>query len=426
MRRRLSIFLVVGMLMTASASAQHLYSLLECKQMALEHNAKMKIASNKTLMAKQEKKEAFTNFLPTISLNGGGMKANEGLMQMQMAPQNIELIDKGLFGSVNASLPLFAGGRIINGNKLAKIGEEVSVLQLNQTENEVLLTVEQYYWQIVVLTEKLHTIQKVEEMLDRIGKDVEVSVNAGLKNRNDLLQVNLRKNNTQSNKINLESALALSKDVLGQYIGIGSQSFSVSTTLQAVPVSPLHFKTNHSEALSMTTEYQLLNKNVEAAKLQKRMTLGEYLPSVALGGAYLYQDLMGPSQNSVVGFISVSVPISWKAPYSVKKQKYNLQNAQTQYTDGSERLLIRMQKTWTDFKDAYEQVLLAQESITQAMENLRLNEDYYKAGTTSMSELLDAQVLYQQSQDKYAEMMGNYEIKKLEYLQATGRYPTEK
>ena len=422
MKKRISIYFALSLFALTSVDAQQLYSLQKCKQMALEHNAQMKVASNKALMAKQDKKEAFTNYLPSVSLTGGAIKANEGLIQMAMAPgQVMELMNEGKFGGVTASLPLFAGGRIINGNKLAKVGEEVSALQLKQTENEVLLTVEQYYWQIVVLTEKLNTIHKVEELLDRIGKDVDVAVKAGLTNRNDLLQVNLRKNDIKSNKIHLESMLDLSKIVLAQYIGMGNQPISITTTLAGTPVPPVNFQTNHSEALHATSEYQLLGKGVEAAKLQKRLALGEHLPTVALGGSYLYHDFMGTSQNPLVGFVSVSIPISWKAPFSVKKQKYNYQNAQTDYTNGAEMLLIRMQKTWSDFEDAYKQALIAQESIEQAKENLRLNEDYYKAGTTGMSDLLDAQVLYQQSCDKYAEMRANYEIRKLEYLQATGR-----
>ena len=35
--------------------------------------------------------------------------------------------------------------------------------------------------------------------------------------------------------------------------------------------------------------------------------------------------------------------------------------------------------------------------------------------------MLDAQTLYQQSLDKYVEAFANYELKKREYLLATGR-----
>ena len=65
--------------------------------------------------------------------------------------------------------------------------------------------------------------------------------------------------------------------------------------------------------------------------------------------------------------------------------------------------------------------MIAANSIEQSTENLRLNEDYYNAGTSTMSDLLDAQTLFRQSRDRYAEAWSQYEIKKTEYLQATGR-----
>ena len=72
--------------------------------------------------------------------------------------------------------------------------------------------------------------------------------------------------------------------------------------------------------------------------------------------------------------------------------------------------------------DAYKQVGIALSSIEQATENLRIQTDYYGAGTCTMSEWLDAQTLFQQSRDKYVEAYAQYEVKKREYMQATGRW----
>ena len=80
-----------------------------------------------------------------------------------------------------------------------------------------------------------------------------------------------------------------------------------------------------------------------------------------------------------------------------------------------------MKHTWANLNDSYKQVKIALLSIEQAKENLRLNTDYYAAGTCTMSDLLDAQSLYQQSRDKYVETYAQYEVKKREYLQVTGR-----
>lgn len=105
----------------------------------------------------------------------------------------------------------------------------------------------------------------------------------------------------------------------------------------------------------------------------------------------------------------------------MKRQKLQLANAINEKQDKSELLMVKMRKAWNDMNDAYKQVDIAKESITQSEENLRLNTDYYQAGTATISDLLDAQTLYQQSRDKYVESFTNYEVKKREYLQATGR-----
>ena len=400
--------------------AQQLYTLEECRQMALEQNAKMKVAANKAQMAKQEKREAVTNFFPSISLTGGAMKADDGLIQMPMGEQTMKLLDEGMFGGAIVTMPIFAGGQIYHGNKLAKLGVELSELQLRQTQNEVTLTVDQYYWNIVVLNEKLKTLQHVSALLEKICSDAKAAVDAGIKNRNDLLQVELRKNETQSVVIDIQNNIAICKMLLAQYIGTDMNGFDVQTAVSNELSSPEQLYVNHNERLETTVEYQLLSKAVDASKLEKRLNAGQFLPMVALQGGYLYNDFMGPSQNSFVGMLNVSIPISWKAPFSVRKYKLRHQNAVTEFNNGSEQLMIRMQKAQIDLSNAYQQALIARNSIEQSEENLRLNEQYYKAGTSSMSDLLQAQQLYQQSRDKYAEAYSKYEISKTEYLQATG------
>ena len=132
---------------------------------------------------------------------------------------------------------------------------------------------------------------------------------------------------------------------------------------------------------------------------------------------------MDKSHPFAVGFVSVSVPLSgwWGGSHAIKKQKLQVMNAENRLADNSELLVIAMQKAWTDLQDAYKQILIAHKSIEQSTENLRLNEDYYHAGTTTMSDLLDAQTLFQQSRDKYVETYAQFQIKTVEYLQATGR-----
>jgi outer membrane protein TolC len=98
-----------------------------------------------------------------------------------------------------------------------------------------------------------------------------------------------------------------------------------------------------------------------------------------------------------------------------------LQRAEQQQVDNAELLKIRMQKAWNDAEEARQQLLLAERGIEQASENLRLNRNYYRAGTCRMSELLEAQLLYQQTLDKRTDAYADYRNRLLDYRQAAGQ-----
>ena len=53
--------------MAAPLAAQQVYTLDECIESALLNNARMKNAANDLASARHERKEAFTNYFPTIS-----------------------------------------------------------------------------------------------------------------------------------------------------------------------------------------------------------------------------------------------------------------------------------------------------------------------------------------------------------------------
>lgn len=425
-RNRFFFFILsIGVLSLATASAQRTFTLDECLEQALSNNVRMRNAENEIRMAEHDRKNAFTRYFPSVSASGGGFIANKGLMELNMGPDmSMSMMKDGVVGGVSATLPLFAGGQIVNGNKLAKVSEEVSRTRYRLSENEVRLTTENYYWQVVTLKEKLRTLEVVEARLDTLTRDVEAAVQAGVTTRNDLLQVQLRQNEIKSNRLNVENALALSRELLAQYMGMGLDSVDVAYAMEGrLPEEPAGLFLPPESALPRTGEYDLLRQNLEATRLQKKIAVGKNLPTVAIGGGYYYDDLLDVGMDFWVGFATVSVPLSgwWGGSHDIKKQKLQVKNAENQLNDQSEMLMIRMRQSWNDLNDAYKQVGIALTSIDQATENLRMQSDYYAAGTCTMSDLLDAQTLFQQSRDKYVEAYAQYEVKKREYLQATGR-----
>ena len=428
-------------------SAQRSYTLEQIKDSALHNNIAIRNAHHSIDAAKEQRKEAFTKYFPSISGTGLWFNANKGMAQTTINPSevipaelgaalaqsfpaealaalgnpiSISMMKNGTIGSLMAVQPVFAGGQIINGNKLARVGEDVSRLQLQLSENDVEKTAEQYFWQLASLQEKMKTVEAVDTLLADIHKDVDVAVRAGLAMRNDLLQVQLRQNDIESLRLKLQNGISIVRLLLSQYCGLRDTSFVISYRTDAQ--SLLLSRQDHNHALLGTAEYQLLGKQVEAADLQKKLAVGQNLPSVAVGAGYNYHNLLDNNHTFGMVFATVSVPISdwWGGSHAIKRRKIEHQQAQEQLADNAELLKIRMQNAWNGVEEAYQQLLLAQRSIEQAEENLRLNRDYYRAGTSKMSDLLEAQMLYQQSCDKHTDAFAEYQNKLLEYKQAIG------
>lgn len=421
-----TIILSAALLLAASsAQAQRLMTAEQAVSDALQNNVRMKNADNDLEAARQAKKQAFTKYFPTVSATGIGYMADKGLLEMSLAPgMEMSMMKNGIMGGVSAQLPLFTGGRILNANRLADVGVETSRQQRRMSHNEVVLTAETYFWQAVMLKEKLKTVEAVERQLDKFAKDADAAVAAGVTDRNDLLQVNLRKNETRSNRITLENALTTAKRLLAQYTGHDGDSIDVSADMSGgLPPSPLQLYAEPQTALANTAEYALLEQNVNANRLKYKMTVRQNLPSVAIGGGYMYDDLMDKSHQFWLGFATVSIPLSgwWGGSHEMKKQRLAVRNAENTLQDNSQLLVIGMENKWNDMNDAYRKIGIAMESIAQAEENLRLHDDYYRAGTATMSDLLEAQTLYQNSRSAYVEAYAEYQIKKREYLQATGQ-----
>ncbi|MDR0414477.1 MAG: TolC family protein [Prevotellaceae bacterium] len=435
-------------------------TLQQCKELALKNNAKVKNAELHVRQAEEQKKEAFASYFPNVSAVGVGFAANKPIVQMEMdmaaqmqpmveafapaivwailsgapidpaalaglqnqEPVKIEALKSGLIGGVTATQPVFAGLQIVNGNRLAKAGMEVSRLQKQMAGNEVLLNAERYFWLLVSMQEKMKTISHSEEMLDRILSDVKVAVDAGLTTRNDLTRVELERNRLAGNRSKVENGLRVLKLTLAQHIGVPADSFDIQHPQLDEVTLPIAAGGNDSVSVQNRPEYKLLEKSVDIAKMQVAMETGKNLPSVAIGAGYQYMNFdlhldNGMKNNFGMVFATVSVPITdwWGGSHAIKRKKLEQQAAENTQKENADLLLVQMQQIRNDLYEAYSQVQLSQKSISVAEENSRVSNDSYNAGVTTLSDLLEAQNLLQQARDQHIEAITQYYMKLAEW-----------
>lgn len=441
-------------------SNAQIITLDSCKQQALENNRKIKEAKLQVQSSDQQKKEAFTNYFPKVSATAVALRSADYLVSGEIPAMNLPVWDgqdpsllyaptqyayfpgmsiNGMdymnTAAIMVTQPIFTGGRIINGNKLAKLSEEASKYQQEMTTDQVLIRTEELFWTLQTLNEKEKTVCSYQIMLDTLYRDVNNYTKAGLAQKNDLLKVQLKQNELKTNLVKLQNGIELTKMALCQHIGLIFDSLLVFDTVSFNKLEQINIG-DPGQLVQNRTEYQLLNKAVEAQCLQKKMIIGENLPQVALvGTTFTFNTKVDVASSGISStkdinmhntlvLVNINIPISdwWGGSYKIKRQKIEMEKAQSSLEDNTELMTLQIQQAVNEVQETQYQISVSKQSVKQAEENLKISNDNYKAGTIGISDLLEAQAIYQQAVDGFTDANCQYMLKVSKYKLVTGEY----
>ena len=241
--------------------------------------------------------------------------------------------------------------------------------------------------------------------------------------RKDLLEVKYAKNDIMTKRMELENGISLSRLALAQYIGLDpSEPFDVDTAIGRDLKEPGYYLADHDIAVDHLPETKMLDKSIKAKKLEYRLKVGEYMPTIGIGASYQYHNLLNSNHSFGAVFAMVTVPISnwWEGSYEARKKLREVEMAENSVEQARELLKLRMQKIWDEVYAAYMKVSLSEESVEIAEENYRYSKESYDAGMLSMSELLDDYVRLVTSENGNTDAKIEYMLKCREYVDATG------
>lgn len=415
-------------------------SVQDCIDMALENNIELKNNQLEIDKARATKNEARAEYFPTVSAQAIAFDAlnpmiNFGIDDIDNAQlrqilytlyaeygvnmgldKEYSFVQDGVMLNAMVTEPIFAGGRIRNGNKLAKLGIEAAEYQSKVKEDEVCLQTETLYWQIVALQEKLTTLDQLDRLLYTLDKDLSGAIEAGLAMPTDQFKLKVKQNESQLNRKKVIDGITLLKMALAQYIGTDWQSISLADTL-GMETEPTVYYKQPNEAVSLRNESHLLDLSIEAEKLKKKMTLGEALPSLIVGGSASYNTILENSKPNALVFAMLQVPITDWHKTSIKLKKHNLDAEMAENTrrDLTEKMQLQTNQAWFNLEQSWLRITMAQTALNDAEANLKVTQDYYEAGLVALSDLLEAQTLLKKSRDDLTDSRVEYRILLVNY-----------
>ncbi len=425
-------------------SAQSL-TLDSCKTLALQNNAEVKNAALDVEAAREVKRQAFTKYFPQVSAMAGGYYALKPLIEFGIdgienasarqwlhdlyfeygsslgLPNSISLCENGLSVGGLLTQPVYMGGQIANGNRLATVGVEAAELQSRLAADNLLRQVEETYWMTVSLYEKRKTLQQALAFLDTLHRDVTAAADAGLVTKNDILKVSLKQDEMRSNILKVNNGILLSSMLLCQTIGIEySDNLTLTDTVFAESELMTPSDTSVSEAVGRRIESQLLGLQVSAAKLRKKMVVGESLPHLLVGGTVSYGNLIFDNYGSnALAFATLQFPLTgwWETSHKIRQQNLLIQKAENDREDLMQKMELETRRAWSEVEEAQSQMELAASSVRNAEANLQDARTNFSAGLIPVSELLEAQTLHMQARNRRTDALIDLHVKSYRYAQ---------
>lgn len=425
----------------------------QCKELAINSNNEIQNANLKMLAAKAQKGEALSEYFPKVFLSAFGYYAIDPILDigikdilgdnsytqriqdiLDKEAQNVGMnstykaFHRGAQASVSLYQPIFAGGRIVFGNQLADLGVKASQLQYDIRKRVSLEQVEDMYWQIVALEEKRKTLKELQLMLDTLHRDINSANSAGLAVDNDVRKIEVKRNELLTGLIKIDNGVKLLKMNLFNYIGYCYNPYNRNDSIPYIDDIylqyedvfcdiPQKFYVDEKIVAKNQEETELLQIQVDAKKLEKRMALGEALPQVLLGASYGYSYLTEKSKWNGLAFVTVKVPITdWgKVSKKMERIEYDIQMAENDRVYLSSQIELQIRQLWFNLNANWEVLQVANNNLSTTRVSLNSALDYYNSGLISVAELLKAQSDMQDAQENYTEAIVNYRKSLQEY-----------
>lgn len=314
-------------------------------------------------------------------------------------------------GAVTLRQPVFMGGKIVAANRIAKLAEELSETQYDQRYQQVIVDVDQAYWQIVSIANKKKLADAYADLLHKMENDVAISVREGVATESDALQIKVKANEADMLKTNSDNGLTLAKMLLCKQIGLdlGSDIVLADEELADIPVPNLsaakdldRIYADRPETRSLEIASRIYDGKVSVAR-------ADMLPKVALMAGYSVTNpnLKNGFQKDWGGFfnagVMVNIPIfhGFEALSKTRKAKAEATLYRTQLEDAKNLINLQVTQLRKQEGEAVEKLTMARNNLSSAEENLRTATVGFEEGVIEANTALAAQTAWLRAHSEY-------------------------
>lgn len=489
-----SVSVAILLITSGTIHAQQPLSLDECRQMAISSNSGIETANVKMEMADLDRKIARANWFPNISVKGAymfnekspalinkemsGNMQNAGTIAQDAAMSSVEQLinnviknpalaetvfnmiqnkvaDSNLAGIVNqigseidaamhpdlqnvvvgaVSLqqPIFMGGKIVAANKIATLAQELSKTQYEQEYQEILVGVDQSYWQIVSIANKLKLAEAYSELLHDLEKNVQVSIDAGMMTQTDLLEIQVKANEADMLKMKAENGLSLSKMLLCKQIGmeLNSDITLVDEDIEEIPLPQMLEHKDIEEIWNDRPEIRSLELAQEIYAKKVNVVRADMMPQIALAANYFvtFPNAFNGFDKKLGGTFNVGVMLNipifhgCEQMNKTRKAKAEAKLYDIKLRDAKNMINLQVTQLRKQQEEALNKLNATKKNMDNAEENLRTASVGFEAGVVPTTTAIAAHTAWLQAHSDFIDAGIELQINNVNITKAEATY----
>jgi outer membrane protein TolC len=400
-------------------------SLKEAQDYALSYNKSIKSAKYDLESAKLGVWELTSALLPNVSASGGiidNLKLRTFLMPGTFFGDTSGRYYPVRFGTqyntnagITANLILF-NAPVYVGIQTTKLASKMAEMNVKKTEIDIVESVANAYYLILVSEESLRIIDENIKVLNELLRSTKAMLSVGMAESTDVDQMQSNVTMMENTRSSMERTIEVNYNLLRLLLGVQAETkITLSQTLKSI-TADINVETLFSREFDYKKNigYQLLESQEKMSALALKSKKASVLP--VLAGYYSYsKEGQGEEifhqqyfPTSMLG-LQISIPLfaSGERYTAIKRAKIDLLKASNTKNMLTDQLLLQEKQLKYNLISANLQYKSQKENIEVARRVYTSTENKFRQGMASSLDLTQANSLYLQAENSYISALMN-------------------
>jgi TolC family type I secretion outer membrane protein len=431
--------LILSTMLSPLAANAATLGLQEAIQEAIRNNPQTAASRSVIEQAEQQVVQAKSGYQPQLYLSetysttnnpmwAFGTKLNqERITQGDFAPDRLNHPDaiNNSATVLNMEWPIYTGGQVGLRVDQARIQVQGATRQAERVKQELIARTVSAYSGLVLAKANLNVIEEAIHTASAYRDMIETRYQSGLSVKSDALRAQVRVAELEQERIQAESQIRVAQAMLNSILGRSiDENFDVVDVLnapRAIPAERIDFW--EEKALQTRPDLAAIRLKKEMADKEVARAKAEHLPQLALVGNYEInsEKFDDAGTNYTLGaMVKLNLYSGQRISGKTREAEAAVKQVAAIQREMDSAVLVQTRQAYLRLQSAYNRISVAQASIAQAEEGLKIVRDRYENGLYPLVSLLDAELSLKQARTAHIQALYDYLVATAELRLASG------